>query len=441
MCHTPGGNIPTADGRQFDVEIHFVGDLTVDAATAEIPEISRDFSDAVALAESDVITSAVLSGGQVSLTISNNSPLPAELEITIPDLKLNNVPLQVTRQVTSSGVSNVTIPLTGYVLAPSDIVLPQSLPVNISATIAGTAPNQVTVASGNSFGLVASISGLTFTAVTGNFNSTNMTIDPILQEIDVPMGFDSIQLVNAVLTIELENSVGLPGQLDIHLNGNNGKTLDITGTVNARVLATAATTTFTETDVANFLSPLPSQVSISGSASFGDGSSGTIRDGDYITGTVRIDAPVEMIIPQTPIETDIESEEIEQDDIDQITDHVIEARLVYNITNHLPIGASVVLMLSPDSATLYSNPELTIDSISVGAAPVVSSVVVDTLSTGEMSIILDSADIQILKHEKLYIGQELILHGSNGQPVKLTKNDFILVLARIEVEYRFDGEF
>ncbi len=441
MCHTPGGSIPSADGREFAVEIHFVSDLTVDGATAEIPAISRDFSDAVSLAESDVITSAILSGGQVSLTINNNSPLPATLDITIPDLKLNNVPLQVSRQVTSSGTTNVSIPLAGYILGPADIVLPQLLPIEISATIAGTAPNQVTVSSINSFGVQASISGLTFSAVTGNFSSTNMTIDPILQDIDIPTGFDSIQLVNAVLTIELENSVGLPGSLDINLVGNNGKTLNISGLVNARVLATSATTTFVENDVASFLSPLPSQVSISGSASFGDGTSGTIRDGDYITGTVRIDAPVEMIIPQTPIETDIESEEIDQQDIDKITDHVIEARLIYNVTNHLPVGATVSLLFSPDSATLYANPMLVIDSISVNAAPVVASIVVDTLSTGEQSIILDSADIQILKNAKLYIGQVMFLHSSNGQPVKLTKDDFITVVGRIEVEYRFDGEF
>lgn len=441
MSHTPGGVIASADGREFGVEAHFVSDLTVDAATAEIPAISRDFSDDVSLAETDVITSAVLAAGQVSLTITNNSALPATLDITIPDLKLNNVPLNVSRQVNASGTTNVSIPLEGYVLAPGDVTLPQDLPIDISAAIAGTAPNQVTVSSINSFGVQASISGLQFSAVTGNFNSTNLTIDPILQDIDVPTGFDSIQLVNAVLTIELENSVGLPGDLNINLVGNNGKSLNINGTVNARILATAATTTFVEDDVANFLSPLPSQVTISGSASFGDGTSGTIRDGDYITGTVRIDAPVEMIIPQTPIETDIESEEIEQKDIDKITDHVIEARLIYNVTNHLPVGASINLLFSPDSATLYTNPVLSIDSISVNAAPVVSSIVVDTLSTGEQSIILDSADIQILKNEKLYIGQELILHGSNGQPVKLTKDDFIKVIGRIEVEYRFDGEF
>jgi hypothetical protein len=306
--------------------------------------------------------------------------------------------------------------------------------------VPGTAPNQVTVSSGNSFGVQASLNGLSFSSVTGIFTGTNMTIDPILQEIDVPTGFDSVQLVSAVLTIEIENSIGLPGDLTVTLTGNNGRTLNINGTVDARVLATASTTTFTEPDVADFLSPIPSQVTITGSASFGAGTSGTIRDGDYITGAVRIDSPVEMIIPQTLIDTDIESEKIEQKDIDKITDHVIEARLIYNLTNHLPIGATVNLLMSGDSATLYSNPQLRIDDITVDAAPVVASVVVDTLSTGFQTIVLDSADIQILKNDTLYIGQELILHSSNGQPVRLTKNDFISVLGRIEVEYRFDGE-
>ena len=439
-CHTPGGTIASPDGKEFTIEIHFVSDLTVGAATAEIPALSRDFSDAVALQESDIITGALLSGGQISLTISNNSALDATLDISIPDLKLSGIPLTVSRQVTAFGTSNVDLPLAGYLLAPADVTLPQQLPVNISANVPGTAPNQVTVSSGNSFGVQASLSGLSFSSVTGIFTGTNMTIDPIVQAIDVPTGFDSVQLVSAVLTIEIENSVGLPGQLSVTLTGNNGKTLNINGTVDARVLATAVTTTITEPDVADFLSPIPSQVTITGSATFGAGTSGTLRDGDYITGTVRIDSPVEMIIPQTPIDTDIESEKIEQKDIDKITDHVIEARLIYNVTNHLPIGATVSLLMSGDSATLYSNPQLRIDDITVDAAPVVASVVVDTLSTGFQTIVLDSADIQILKNDTLYIGQVLILHSSNGQPVRLTKNDFISVLGRIEVEYRFDGE-
>ena len=48
---------------------------------------------------------------------------------------------------------------------------------------------------------------------------------------------------------------------------------------------------------------------------------------------------------------------------------------------------------------------------------------------------------RILENDTLYIGQELVLEGSNGQSVKLTQDDYITVIGRIEVEYRFDGEF
>ena len=54
---------------------------------------------------------------------------------------------------------------------------------------------------------------------------------------------------------------------------------------------------------------------------------------------------------------------------------------------------------------------------------------------------MDSVDIQVLKNNPLYIGTELILEDSGGQPVRLTNSDYLTVQARIEVEYRFDGEF
>ncbi|MHC4529517.1 MAG: hypothetical protein ACYS29_16705, partial [Planctomycetota bacterium] len=65
----------------------------------------------------------------------------------------------------------------------------------------------------------------------------------------------------------------------------------------------------------------------------------------------------------------------------------------------------------------------------------------DVSSTGYQAVILDSLDLQVLKNDTLFIGTELSLEDSNGQPVKLTNNDFITVTSRIEVEYIFDGDF
>ena len=82
-----------------------------------------------------------------------------------------------------------------------------------------------------------------------------------------------------------------------------------------------------------------------------------------------------------------------------------------------------------------------VNEISVAAAPTTGSLASDTASTGYQTITIDSTDLQVLKNDPLYIGTEIILEDSNGQPVKLTNNDYLTVQGRIEVEYRFDGEF
>jgi hypothetical protein len=438
-CHTPGGTINSGTGKSLVVASHFQGNLVVSAATAEVPSTTRNVSSSVDLQESDVITDAVITGGNLQLDIANSTPLTATLQITIPDLLTAGVPFTISRQIAAGGSTTVTQTLAGYHLQPADLNVPQSIPVNVLVTIPSTSPNKVTVSESQSFSVTATISALTFGSVTGNFSSTAATFDPITRDIDVPKGFDSAQIVSAVLTLEIENGVSLPGNLNLNLVGNNAKNLNVSGAVAARALATAATTELTNNSVADFFSPMPSQVTISGTASFGNGSSGTIRAGDYITGRVRIEAPVEVILAQTTVATDVSSDSISQDNITDITDHVRSARFVYNVTNHLPLGATVNILISSDSATLYTNPELRFDSISVAAAPTLNAIVDDTLSTGTQTIAIDSVDVQILKHPVLYVGNELILHGTNGLPVRLTKSDFVKIQGRIEVEYHFDG--
>lgn len=440
-CHTPGGTVNSPAGKDMDFAGRFAGNLVVNSATAAVPSLDRSYSEAVSLAETDVITNAQLANGALSLTVTNNTPLPASIDITIPDIQQAGSPLTINRTIGANSSTVVNQDLAGYEVVPADASLPQQLPVLVMVSTPGSGSSQVAITETNSFSVDVNLSSLQFSSVTGIFNNLGATIDPIIRDIDIPEGFDSLQFTNAMLTLEIENSFGIPGQLDINLDGDNGRSLDVSGAISPRVLATAATTTLVEPNVASFFAPIPSQVTISGGATFGNGASGTVRDGDYITGRVTVDAPIEVIIKQTPVETDVESEEIEQKDIDKITEHVTEARFIYNVINHLPVGATVNIVVSPDSTALYTNPELRFDDITVDAAPVVSAVVIDTLSTGYQTITLTNDDVQILRNETLYIGYELILHDSNGQPVRLTKNDFLSVIGRIEVEYRFDGEF
>jgi len=425
------------------ISTRFDGDLTVGSATAEIPALNRSFSDAVTLGEADAIYRATLTSGSLQLDIGNQTNLTADIDITFPDLVNGGTPLNIQRTVDPIASRSVTVDLTGYELTPIDSTLPQDIRVDVVAAIAGTAPQHVTISQSDQFMVDVSLSNLSFGTVVGVFSAVSTTLDPTQHEIDVPQGFDSVQLVSAVLTLDIENSIELPGNLNLTLLGNNGKSMVIAGAISPGTTDSAVTTRFIDSTVADFLSPVPSVITISGSAGFGDGvSEGSIKTGDYIRAGIDILAPFEIIIPETSVEPDIESTEIDQDDREAITNHVIEARLIYNVINRMPLGAKVNIYLSGDSATVISDPKVSfVDEIFVVAAPTIGSIASDTVSTGYQQVVIDSIDLRVLDNDTLYIGTQIVLEDTNGQPVKLTAGDYLTVLGRIEVDYRFDGDF
>lgn len=440
-AYTLGAAVLSASGKNLSTELRFGNTLTVASATAEIPALSRTFSETVALGESDPVYRATLSNGSLSLTLDNNTNLSATLDISFPDLNQGGSPFSVQRSVPANSSQVVDIDLTGYELAPSDSTAPQNIAVEVVADVLGTAPQQVDVSQIDDFAVTAALSGLEFGSVTGRFSTVSSTIDPRVEVIDVPDGFDQITLTTAILTLEIENGVQLPGSVDLTLDGDNGKTLNVSGSIASGTAGGAVVSTIIDSTVADFLSPVPSQITISGGGTFGDGvTEGTISADDYIFGRVNILAPLEMIIDSALVEADVESEEINQSDIDAITDHVVEARFYYNVINHLPIGTNVSISLSGDSAVVYTSPELLFDDIFVTAAPVTAGIASDTVSTGYQLILLDNDDVQILKNDTLYIGSQILLEDTGGLPVRLTNSDYIQVIGRIEVDYRFDSD-
>jgi len=442
-AHTPLDSVSNFSTRYAQTDVAFGDTLQVSAAVARIPALSRTDSAIVALAENDRIDSAELAGGMLTLNVDNATNLDASIAIQCPDFHQGGTPLTINGTVGAGQNRQFNVNLTGYTLAPRSSVVPQDVAVYVTADMPGSGTNVVPVQQTDSFTVTADLTGLTFNSVTGLFQSVSATFNSITQDIEIPKGLENVELASAILTLEVENAIDLPGTLDIQISGNNGKATSFAGDITPRGLATAVTTTIVNDTVADFLSPLPSQVQASGSVVFGDGSyQGTITANDYVFARVKILAPLEMIINPTTIDTDIESEEVSQDNIDAITDHFIEGRFVYRLTNHLPLGAHVNIFIGADSATLFTNPQVRFDSLYVTAAPVdAGGIVTDTAMTPYQEIYLDNADVRVLENPTLYIGQQIMIDGSNGQMVKLTGDDYIAVVGRIEVEYLFDGEF
>ena len=444
--HTPGDTITEVSTRYISTDLTFSNTLQVTEATAQIPGLSLTDSTTAALAENDRIDTASLASGNLGLTITNQTSLDANLTVTVPDIRnalgspltLGPIPVAALQTV------EVNQNLSNYQLVPQSAVVPQELSINVVASIEGSGTEQRTISATDSVSVTAELTDLSFGSVTGLFQTVSATFDGISEDIEVPTGFDNIELVNAVVTLIVENGIDLPGEVSIQLSGDNGKNLAITGDITPRGFATSVTSEITNTEVADFLSPIPTHIEATGAVTFGDGAyQGTITSNDYVFAQVKINAPLEMIINESTVDVDIESEKINQDDIDVITDHFIEGRFVYRLVNHLPIGAHVNIYLDGDSLQLNSDSaQLCFDSLYVTAAPTnTNGIVIDTTAMLSQTISLDSIQIRVLENDTLYIGSEVVLHGSDGQAVKLMEDDYITVIGRIEVEYLFDGEF
>ena len=443
QCHTVGGFIDSASTRGISTELDFVGALVVSGATAEIPAFSRSISSQVNLLESDRIDTASIAGGNLSLTITNSTPLDITIDITFPDILLGSSPLTISPAIIPLSISNININLAGYNIVPADNTVPQSLSINATATVQPTAPTKVTVNQNDSFAISADISGLSFNYVVGFFDSVEVSFAGLTSQINVPTGFDSIQFSTAILTLEIENGIDLPGELNIQIDGDNGNSLNLSGSILPSGGLSSALSTIVEPSAGSFLSPTPSQIDVSGSVVFAQGGyQGRIEANDFITATVTFVAPLEIVIQPSTIETDIERTEIDTSSISIITEHVREARFIYNVISHLPLGAQIDIYFGADSSTLFANPQLLINAITLPAAPVdISGIVTDTISTDYQEIYLDSTDIKILENDTLFIGSRLNLSGTGGQSVKITANDYLSITGRVEVIYKFNGEF
>ncbi|HOP06744.1 MAG TPA: hypothetical protein PLF13_05565 [candidate division Zixibacteria bacterium] len=442
-CHTEGGTVSEASTRYMETGMNFTPGMEVSSAITEVPSQLFEYTQELSIDRTDRLTTASLTSGQLTVTVVNGTSLSSDLTVTIPDLQLSGQSVVLTTSVAAGQTAVLTRNLNGYELIPSDITVPQMLPVELTALIPGSNGQQVVVTSTDSIAITAELSALSFSAVTGVFESSAATFDDISVDLEVPTGFDSLELVSAILTLEIENDVNLPGDLNIELVRDDGRILTISGDVEPGTTSASVVSTFINDEIAAFLSPLPEHLTARGSASFGDGvTEGTVFDNDWVFGRVAIVTPMELVLHESLVETDVESEDIDQEDIDQITEHVEIAHFVYQVDSHLPIGMTVQVFFGPDSASLYTDPQLTIGPIEVGAAPTdANGIVTGEAGTGVQEILLTNDDVQVLKNDPLYIGQQLLIHDSDGQAVKITQNDYVTINGRIEIEYLFDGEF
>ncbi len=443
ILHTPGGVSLRAGAKSLTIEMKFNAPLIISSATgAAVP--SMTFADTTlvqlgSVGDPDLIHSASLTTGSLDLTLANTSFFYVTINITIPDLKQGGSPLTISPVVGPNTSSVLSIDLSSYTIEPSDLTAPQHMELIVEAV---TDSNRVDINQAQSFSATASINSLAFASVTGVFSPNSTTITPISYGLELPDGFNSVEMPNAVIILTVTNDVAMSGFLNLQLNGSGGQQLDIDENILAGTVGGPTTTIITIDTAGSFFNPVPDSVTLTGWATFGDGVTvGSLTASDFVHAKIEIISPLDLIVTQTTIDLDVESTDIDTEDIDLITDNVEEIRFIYEIDNGLPIGLSTSIFISNLSTVSSSIFDLEIGSITSLPAPTGPG----GRSTGSTlysdTVLLSNADIQVLNSDSLYFQTQITLNSTSGQTVSLLPDDALTITGRIEVDYIFDGDF
>jgi hypothetical protein len=433
QAHTPGGNILTLSGKYLKLGFSFSDSIYVREALAQIPEIQIEKTEAFEIPTDDIIQKAVIKNGSVILNISNHTNLSTNLQITISDFSYQGTPLSVNRFLLPGNDIPVEVPLEEYLFEPTS---GRELNVDLRAITESTATQKVWVSSSDSIAVEAHLTQLYFREVTEIVQPTFVEIDSIEKEIDLPQGFDAAHLPEASISLEITNGVNLPGGLHLQIKGDGGQILSISGNVEAGSASHPIETIIVEDNLTLFLNPVPSQVTITGDVSFGDGiTSATFTEEDFVIGKIVINSPLELILDSTQIQIDEGENSLSKDERELIGERLNYTKMISKFENHLPMSAKVELYLktTPD---IYTQPDLVIGPINLTSGGIDENGKVTTPTLSQHVTSLDKEELMIFESTPFYVGGKIFLPGTDGEKVKFYASDYIKISSYLEVKVK-----
>jgi hypothetical protein len=440
--HTPGGTLLSTADKYLEIELGFGDEILVSSALAKVPAQEKDYTSSVSLNEAHRLTSANISSGELNLYIENTSSLSASLRIQVDEVTQDGIPLTINAEIAAGGVYNYNQNVAGYDLEPDLSGLAMAVNFDLNAEMPGSGDNIVEINSSDYFEVNAGISDLEFSQASGVIAPTVIEMPATNETIDLPKGMEDITLTDAVITLEIISEVDIPVEVSIDLTGDAGQYLNVLTDINGGTPQTPGVTHIVIDDPGTLTNPVPNNIEITGIATVGDGvTSGTVFSGSKVWGAAEITSPLKFAIGETEIEGDINSTDIDQDDIDEISDRLNSATIYATFTNHLPFGCEVELYLGGDEGTLYSDPQLTIGPVTVEGGTLNASGLVTDACISDIVIHLSETDLDIIENPVLYIGQRIILPGTNGQVVNIISSDYLDIDAYMQISARLGGEW
>ncbi len=445
-----GGGVVVVNGTDsIEIEAQFT-DMVVSSAEAVIGTQTFQTSFETELPEDYELEHAVINSGSIVLNVSNDMPVPCQTVITWQELQnFSNQPLTVIVELEAGQSISQDVDFSGYVLNSGGAPI-TALVADVNIQTPGSDGSSVLLSAGD--GLTAELLGgtISFSSVTGLVPSYSVPIDPIVEDIDLPDEMDGLQLVAASMVMHVTNSAQLPADLNLILQGTSsgGTTVNMNVTEHIFPAEDRATVTDivldqTNSSIVDFLNNLPVDISLSGDVIVGgDGYTGTVHADDYAVISWDINAPVEVVITGTTLDSDPSALDLDQDMRDMISDHVLGAFIQTEILNHLPVAVELFIKAGTDTSTLATAPLLVVGPLLVNAAlvdPVTHIVSQSVISMPTVDLSADEA--LIFSQENIHTLIEVHLPSSDGNTVRLMSTDYLEVRGTIQMNVDVNDEW
>lgn len=439
--HTPGGVLINAGPQNLDVTASFPDSLFVTAGRMETPDISISTTAGEALSDSTMVVSATVESGSVQVDVVNYSQLTFFVDISSMNFTIGGSPLQVSRTI-YPGADQVILDLAGYRFTPDDSGSTQYVNVDFHADSPPSAPAQYTVSSSDSITMTATLSPVIFSSITGRISPTNLIIDPMQRNIDIPEGFDRARLTQAVMNLNLYNNSMVDADVNLIIDGG-GNSIQVNDRIAAKGSpgAPPALTTITigSQQLYDFLNPAPAQITISGDAILNpDYVVTTVSSTDNFYGDLELYSPLALAISDTiSIDLDVSETGIDPDSRpDNFTETFKYGTFDAEFENHLPLGVSLTFYIgtSPDS-TLFSDPAaLVLGPYDLQAGITDSNGHVVQSSISSVSDSLDNSELSIFDNDTLYFGQQIDLLPTDPAGVQVLGVDYVNIRANARIQ-------
>ena len=405
------GTYSLLDSMDIDITVTGLGFSTVRGFFAQ--DAMSD-SNSISLDDSTIVHNALLKSGVLSLSINNSIGVVADVFFQITEFYKNSISLDTTFTI-NSGISEVQIDLSGYNLVlPSDV---DTQKVNYVSNISLPSDQEMTLSLSDSISISVNMADMAFQSVTGQINPVFIDIDPVEQTIDaLPEELDGFDFNDVEMSLDFNSSIDLPVYLNLSITAYNDTNGDsITRMVNQNIHANPNIQILNASELINIR---PDRIVARGSAKVGNlDSVGTVASDDSLSGVMSVRAPLMFLVDAGALISPDPVEFVKQGDSLGIPDEIIDAALVMTINNQWEFGASVSVLLGPDSLAIENGE---VDTLLSGFTFSPDASIVDT-------IYLDEDAFQLLKRSPSWIQPQISVISNEGTPVKFLSTDTLKI--------------